>query len=74
VSVAEVSCGIPPVIQNTNPSAIRGTGTRYRDTVTYTCITGYEITSGFGSITCQFNKSWSTSPSCSSEFNIVLSQ
>jgi len=74
LSIAEGSCGSPPVVQNTNSSAITSTGTRYEDTATYTCITGYEITRGSGTITCQSNRRWSTSPTCSSECNVVLPQ
>jgi len=69
MSVAGVSCGSPPVVQNTNPSATRSTGTRYRDAVTYTCVTGYEISGSPRTITCQSNKRWSTAPTCSSEFH-----
>jgi len=55
-------------VQNTNTSATTSTRTRYRDTVTYTCATGYEITSGSDTITCQSNRRWSTLPTCESEF------
>jgi len=65
--VVEISCGNTPVVQNANSSAITSTGKRYEDTVTYTCVTGYEITSGSGTITCQSNRSWSTPPTCDSE-------
>jgi len=65
--VVEISCGNTPVVQKTNPSATTSTGIRYGDTVTYTCITGYEITSSSDTITCQSNRRWSTPPTCSSE-------
>jgi len=55
-------------VQNTNTSATTSTRTRYRDTVTYTCLTGYEITSGSDNITCQSNRRWSTLPTCDSKF------
>jgi len=72
MTIAEISCGDFPIIQNTNPSATTSTGRRYEDTITYTCVTGYEITSGSDTITCQSNRRWSTSPTCSSECNVVL--
>jgi len=65
---AELSCGDFPIVSNTNTSAITSTGIRYGDTVTYTCITGYEITSDSDTITCQSNRSWSTAPICDSKF------
>jgi len=63
----EISCGDFPVVPNTNTSATTSTGTTYEDTVTYACVTGYEITSGFDNITCQSNRRWSTPPTCTSE-------
>jgi len=54
-------------VQNTNLSATTSTGIKYRDTVTYTCVTGYEITSGSDTITCQSNRRWSTAPTCDSK-------
>jgi len=72
MSLVEISCNEFPVIENTNSSAITSTGTTYEDTVTYTCVTGYEITNGSGTITCQSNKRWSTAPSCTSECNIAV--
>jgi len=56
------------VVSNTYLSATTSTGTRYGDTVTYTCETGYEIISGSDTINCQSNKSWSTTPICDSKF------
>ena len=42
------------------------TGSSYKDTVTYTCNTGYELTSGDLQRTCQSNKQWSGNrPVCS---------
>jgi len=70
--VVEISCGNTTVVQNANSSAITSTGTRYEDTVTYTCLTGYEITSGSDTITCQFHRIWSTAPTCTSECNIIV--
>jgi len=66
--ITEISCGDLPIVQNTNSSATASTGRRYEDTVTYTCVTGYEITRGSGTITCQSNRSWSTPPTCESKF------
>jgi len=68
MSLVEISCNEFPVIENTNSSATTNTGIRYEDTVTYTCITGYELTNGSGTITCQSNRSWSTPPLCTSKF------
>ncbi|XP_071126665.1 CUB and sushi domain-containing protein 3-like isoform X7 [Mytilus edulis] len=59
--------GNPPVCakitcQNTWPvafSTISTTGNKYQDTVTYTCNTGYELTSGNLVRTCMENKNWS---------------
>jgi len=65
--IAEISCGDLPEVSNTNSSATTSTGIRYGDTVTYTCVTGYEITSTSDTITCQSNRRWSTPPTCNSE-------
>ena len=54
--VAPVSCGTPPNVSHTT---INTTGTNYSDTVTYTCISGYEHTSGNVSLTCQADTIWS---------------
>jgi len=43
------------------------TGYKYGDTITYACVTGYEITSGSATVTCQSNGRWSTIPNCKSE-------
>ncbi|CAG2236294.1 CSMD [Mytilus edulis] len=59
--------GNPPVCtkvtcQNTWPvafSTISTTGNKYQDTLTYTCNTGYELTSGNLVRTCMENKNWS---------------
>ncbi|CAC5380891.1 CSMD [Mytilus coruscus] len=41
------------------------TGTNYQDTITYACITGYELTSGSLTRQCMANESWSGSiPVC----------
>jgi len=64
-----ISCGDSPAVQNTNLPATTSTGRRYEDTVTYTCVTGYGITSGSDTITCQSNRRWSTVPTCTSEFS-----
>jgi len=68
MSFAEISCGNFPLVQNTNSAATASTGTRYEDVVTYTCVTGYEITSNSDTITCQSDRRWSTPPTCDSKF------
>ncbi|XP_063413316.1 CUB and sushi domain-containing protein 3-like [Mytilus trossulus] len=40
-------------------STVSTTGNQYQDTVTYTCNTGYELTSGNLVRTCMENKNWS---------------
>jgi len=70
--VVEISCGNTPVVQNANSSATTSTRIRYGDTVTYTCITGYEITSGSDTVTCLANKSWSPPPTCNSKHFIAI--
>lgn len=50
------------------------TGNKYNDTVTYSCIEGYEITntaSNSTTITCQSDKTWSAPQTCSSEFTKI---
>ena len=49
------SCGDPGDIQH----ATKAGHYNYQDTVTYSCITGYERTSGDGARTCQEDKTWS---------------
>jgi len=65
--IVEISCGTFTVMSNTNLSATTSTGTRYGDRVTYTCLTGYEITNASNTITCQSNRRWSAPPTCNSE-------
>ena len=57
-----VSCGTPRSIPNGQRSYLR---TTYRSTVTYTCNTGYEMSAGSSTVTCQSNGQWPTPPTCS---------
>lgn len=63
--------GSPPLCtkvtcQNLSPVAFTTissqTGTKYLDTLTYTCNTGFELTSGNLVRTCKENKNWSGNP------------
>ena len=57
-----MSCGTPRSIPNGQRSYLR---TTYRSTVTYTCNTGYEMSAGSSTVTCQSNGQWPTPPTCS---------
>ena len=57
-----VSCGTPRSIPNGQRSYSR---TTYGSTVTYTCDTGYAMTAGSSTITCQSNGQWPRPPTCS---------
>ena len=56
---AEIMCS-PPL--NVSHSEIELNGTFYQDNVTYTCVTGYELSSGSLVRTCGLDKEWSGDP------------
>ncbi len=56
-----VDCGSPPSISNGNFNT--PINTTYEELVTYSCITGYEI-SGMAMVSCLASGSWNTTPSC----------
>ena len=58
-------CGEAPKVENGYTKA--STGVVYQGTVTYECFTGFGIT-GNPQITCNSDGSWSTPPTCQSEF------
>ena len=66
--IAPVSCGTPPVVSHTSNV---NTGTDHSDTITYTCLSGYEKTSGNLVRTCQADKNWSGSPPVCCKYHII---
>ena len=50
------TCGVPPVVSHTSNIT---TGTDYGDTITYTCLSGYEKAYENLVRTCQADKNWS---------------
>ena len=60
-----MNCGPSANVSNSTKTS---EGTLYKDTVFYTCLSGFEM-SGDANVTCQANGSWtSPPPTCSSEF------
>ncbi|XP_067930927.1 sushi, von Willebrand factor type A, EGF and pentraxin domain-containing protein 1-like [Watersipora subatra] len=59
-----VSCGPPPLIEKSDAQATVITGTKYMDTVIYTCLSGYEIRAGREPTICQSNRTWTNPPTC----------
>ena len=55
-----VPCGNPLTIPNGSRTF---TGTTFRETATYTCNTGYQL-SDPSTVTCQASGNWSTEPTC----------
>ena len=69
-----VDCGSPP--PGTNTSAIPPTSTTFPATVTYTCVSGYEISPGVttATATCESDGNWTpAAPTCARTFCIVCS-
>ena len=66
ILLSVVDCGSPPPPGN---DASPGTPTRttYQGTVTYTCDSGYEVSTGVttATATCMANKMWEPVPTCS---------
>ena len=61
--IAPVSCGSLGAVSHTTNVI---TGIYYTATITYTCVSGYEHTSGTLIRTCQANRNWNGSqPVCS---------
>ena len=60
-----VDCGFPPLIDNGSPGT--PTRTTYQGTVTYTCVSGYEVSNRVttATATCMANGMWETVPTCS---------
>ena len=72
IIIAEVDCGRPPAVANTN----LGFGaTLFQNFATYVCLPGYEVShnKGLYMTTCQGNKSWSEGPGCKSKSFVVVS-
>ena len=63
--ITGVSCGDPP--SGTNPFPGSPSSTTYLGTVTYTCDTGYQISTGVTTATaiCMADRSWGPLPTCS---------
>ncbi|XP_067930935.1 sushi, von Willebrand factor type A, EGF and pentraxin domain-containing protein 1-like [Watersipora subatra] len=59
-----VSCGPPPLIEKSDAQATVITGTKYMDTIIYTCLSGYEIRAGRDPTICQSNRTWTNPPTC----------
>ncbi|XP_067930934.1 beta-2-glycoprotein 1-like [Watersipora subatra] len=59
-----VSCGSPPLIENSDAQATVIEGTKFMDTANYSCLPGYEFRDGRHTITCQSNSSWTNYPTC----------
>ncbi|CAG2239338.1 CSMD [Mytilus edulis] len=60
----KVTCASPSSVAFATISS--QTGSKYLDTIRYTCNTGYELSSGNSVRTCKANKTWDESPVCSS--------
>ena len=63
-----VSCGDPGQVTDATRS---GASFNYRDTVTYTCHTGYARTSGVNgalTLTCEDDGKWTPKDTCSSKW------
>ena len=60
-----VDCGSPTTIDNGSPGT--PTRTTYQGTVTYTCDTGYEVSTGVTTAmaTCMASGTWGPLPTCS---------
>ena len=67
--VAPVSCGALTAVTYASNTT---TGTDYDDTITYTCLSGYEKTSGNIGRTCQADEHWSGSPPVCCKYNLIL--
>ncbi|XP_067945458.1 sushi, von Willebrand factor type A, EGF and pentraxin domain-containing protein 1-like [Watersipora subatra] len=59
-----VNCGTPPVVAYSNAQATYRTGTEYQDRVTFSCISGYEISTEPNYVVCLANRTWSRPPVC----------
>ena len=67
-----VSCGSPPSISNGSPGT--PTSTTFGGTVTYSCVTGYQL-SGVATVSCESDGNWKTIPSClGMAWHIILFQ
>jgi len=66
--VAPVSCGALPVISHTSN---RNTGTDFTDYIIYTCLSGYEKTSGNLVRICQADKNWSGNTLVCCKYNLL---
>jgi len=67
--VAPVSCGALTAVSHASNTTA---GTNYSDTITYTCIFGYEKIYGNLVRTCQANKNWSGSPPVCCKYHLIL--
>ncbi len=63
--LSAVDCGSPPPPGN-NASPGTPTSTTYLGTVTYTCVSGYEVSIGVTIVTatCMANRTWGPIPTC----------
>ena len=68
-----VDCGSPTTIRNGSPG-ISTPGTTLGGKVTYTCVSGYEVSTGVTTAmaTCMANRMWETLPTCSRMYQIPL--
>jgi len=66
--IAPASCGSLGAVSHTTNVP---TGIYYTDTITYTCVSGYEHTSGNLIRTCQASRNWNGSPPVCSKYSEV---
>ncbi len=65
-----VDCGPPPTTGNRSPGT--PTSTTYQGTVTYTCVSGFEISNGVTMATCMASGTWGPLPTCPRMYQIPL--
>ncbi len=67
-----VDCGTPPSVSNASPGT--PTSTMLNGMVTYTCVSGYEVSAGItmATATCMANGNWEPLPTCSGMYQIYL--
>ena len=65
VILSVVDCGSPPPPGNNASPVGTLTRTTYQGTVTYTCDSGYEVSTGVTMATCMASGTWGPVPTCS---------
>ncbi|XP_067945461.1 sushi, von Willebrand factor type A, EGF and pentraxin domain-containing protein 1-like [Watersipora subatra] len=59
-----VDCGTSPVVAYSDAQATYRTGTEYQDRVTFSCLSGYEISTEPNYVVCLSNRTWTPPPVC----------